>query len=76
MNPRSVAVGRTPVASDCERDRDTFSVALGGEWGCGRCGELLAELVGEKVGYGEVDLEREVGISSVCEESVRKMVEC
>lgn len=71
---RSMADGRTPVASDCERDRETLLAALGGEWGSGcwrrAAGDVDGVEVGENVGKGDVDCERDGTSSSVCDESV------
>lgn len=66
--------GRPPVARDCERDRETLLAALGGEWGRGcwrsAAGDVDGVEVGENVGNGDVDCEREGKSSSVCDESV------
>lgn len=71
---RSMVDGRTPVASDCERDRETLLAALGGEWGSGcwrrAAGDVDGVEVGENVGKGDVDCERDGTSSSVCDESV------
>lgn len=74
IHGRSMADGRTPVARDWERDRETLLAALGGEWGSGcwrrAAGEVEGVEVGENVGKGEVDWGREGTSSSVCAESV------
>jgi hypothetical protein len=63
--------GRGP-ARDWERERETFASALGGERGC--CirvaGDVDGDDEGEKVGYGEVDWDRD-GSSSAWDDKVR-----
>lgn len=75
--PRPIPIGRTPTASDCDRDRETLAPAFGGELCRGRgkwlVGDVETEEVGEKVGKGEVDCDRD-GCSSIWLERVRVRV--
>lgn len=63
--------GRTLVANDWERERETFAGAMGGEycplpwrWACGMDGDVDGDDDGEKVGNGDGELDLDTGRSS------------